>query len=248
MIYQSFARFYDDLFDDHLYDRWQQYVDEHGPQKGHRVLDLAGGAGRLGVLLAKEGYDVTDLDFSEDMLTLAQAHASDAQVKLNLICADMTDLNGLGQYDLVTCFADSLNYLADIDQVTTSMQEVYKHLADGGKFLFDMITPYQTDVVYPGYMYNYEDEERGRAIMWSSYQNDDVDHGVIHDLTFFYQRSDGLYQRGGETHLERAYDLSTVVTAVKQAGFKDPKVTSDFGQQAVNDQTTRWFFECQKVD
>lgn len=69
MIYQSFARFYDDLFDDHLYDRWQQYVDEHGPQKGHRVLDLAGGAGRLGVLLAKEGYDVTDLDFSEDMLT-----------------------------------------------------------------------------------------------------------------------------------------------------------------------------------
>lgn len=248
MIYQSFACFYDDLFDDRLYDEWQQYVDTHCPEETKQILDLAGGAGRLGVRLAQEGYVVTDLDVSEEMLTLAQAHADDANVSLNLICADMTNLKGLGQYDLVTCFADSLNYLADIKQVSQSIQEVYQHLNPGGKFLFDMITPYQTDVVYPGYMYNYADEDGQRALMWSSYQNDDVKYGVIHDLTFFYRQNNCLYRRGAETHFERAYDLATVIQVIQSAGFKQPIVTSDFGQQPINEQTTRWFFECQKVD
>lgn len=248
MIYQSFARFYDDLFDDHLYEEWQQYVEKRCPEKTAQVLDLAGGAGRLGVRLAKKGYRVTDLDFSEDMLTLAQAHSAKAHVPLNLICADMTDLDGLGQYDLVTCFADSLNYLENIDQVAQSMQQVYAHLKVGGKYLFDMITPYQTDVVYPGYMYNYQDDDGKRALMWASYQDDDVIHGVIHELTFFYRQDNGLYKRGTETHFERAYDMSTVVKAVQSAGFAQPIVTSDFGQHPVSKQTTRWFFECQKVD
>lgn len=248
MIYQSFARFYDDLFDDRLYGQWHDYVLTRSTGNTHTILDLAGGAGRLGVLLARDGYDVTDLDFSEDMLALAQAHADDAKIKLNLICADMTNLAGLPQYDLVTCFADSLNYLADRKQVAQSIHEVYSHLKTGGTFLFDMITPYQTDVIYPGYMYNYQDEDGKRALMWSSYANDDVKHGVIHDLTFFYQQENGLYSRGGETHFERAYDLKDVIGLVQTAGFERPIVTSDFGNQRVDKQTTRWFFECQKVD
>lgn len=248
MIYQSFAQFYDDLFDEHLYEEWANYVEKHRSENTKQVLDLAGGAGRLGVLLAQKGYSVCDLDFSEDMLTLAQAHADASQVPLKLVCADMTDLKGLGQYDLVTCFADSLNYLENIDQVTESMQQVYQHLRIGGKFLFDMITPYQTDVVYPGYMYNYEDPDGQRAFMWSSYQYDDVPHGVIHDLTFFYRQNNGLYRRGTETHFERAYGLASVTQAVQSAGFNKPVITSDFGQHPISGKTTRWFFECQKVD
>ena len=248
MIYQSFAQFYDQLFDSDLYERWRTYVKQHCAKNTRQVLDLAGGAGRLAVLLAQDGYQVTDLDFSEDMLTLAQAHAADAGVDLKLICADMTDLTGLPQYDLVTCFADSLNYLDDLSDVQQTLVEVYKHLKANGKLLFDMITPYQTDAVYPGYMYNYEDEDHERALMWSSYANDDVDHGVIHDLTFFYRQQDGSYRRGGETHFERAYELADVVHAVQAAGFRRPVITSDFGNGQVDHQTTRWFFECQKED
>ena len=42
------------------------------------------------------------------MLSLADQHAQSAQVDLALVEADMLDLTGLGQFQTITCFADSL--------------------------------------------------------------------------------------------------------------------------------------------
>lgn len=246
MIYHTFAQLYDQLFDADLYKRWEQFTRENCPAGTQTILDLAGGAGRLAVLLSQAGFTVTDTDLSTDMLALASQHAQEAGVAVNLIQADMRDLAGLPVFDAVTCYADSLCYLADLAAVTTTFQEVYRHLKKGGHFLFDMITSYQTDVVYPGYMYNYEDEGHQRAFMWQSFQNDEVPHGVIHDLVFFNRLADGKYDRVGETHFERAYPLAKVKQALATAGFDQVKVTADFGRQAPDEETTRLFFNCQK--
>ncbi|HJA47116.1 MAG TPA: class I SAM-dependent methyltransferase [Candidatus Limosilactobacillus excrementigallinarum] len=245
MIYGFFAQYYDELFDEKLYSKWAQYVQEN-TLMGGQLLDLAGGAGRLGVLLAQAGYQVTDADLSDEMLALASSHALEADVKLQLVQANMLDLTALGSFDTITCFADSLCYLRDLTEVQQVFQQVHQHLADGGTFLFDMITPYQTDVVYPGFMYNYQSEDQHRYFMWSSYQNDDVEHGVIHELSFFNRLSNGNYQRLAETHFERSYPLQLVVKALQQTGFKRIEVSSDFGHGKLNAQTTRWFFKCQK--
>lgn len=246
MIYHSFAQLYDELFDDQLYLQWRDYTLNRLSPATKSVLDLAGGAGRLACLLAPTGLDVTVADFSAEMLSLAGQHATDAGVKLRLVEADMRDLTGLPTYDAVTCYADSLCYLANLADVQTAFDQVAVHLKPGGKFLFDLITSYQTDDVYPGYMYNYEDEDHREAFMWQSFANDDVDHGVIHELTFFNRLANGNYQRVGETHFERSYPLATVKAALAASGFHQVKVTADFGKQAIQPDTTRWFFECQK--
>lgn len=247
MIYGSFAQYYDELFDNEMYHRWQQYV-KSNTASGSRLLDLAGGAGRLGVLLAKDGYDVTDIDLSDEMLALASNHAQEAKVDLNLIQANMMDLGDCGQFDVVTCFADSLCYLDDLASVQQTFQQVHAHLNEGGQFLFDVITPYQTDEVYPGYMYNWQSADQQRFFMWSSYQDDDVAHGVIHELTFFARQANGQYERVGETHFERSYQLTELLASLKTAGFVNVEVTSDFGQEKINPHTTRWFFKCQVGD
>ncbi|MGM9907190.1 class I SAM-dependent DNA methyltransferase [Limosilactobacillus sp.] len=246
MIYHTFAQLYDQLFDDELYQKWTAYTMANGGQDAHQVLDLAGGAGRLAVLLAKQELAVTVADFSTDMLSLASQHAVAAGVPLTLVEADMRDLSALPQYDLVTCYADSLCYLEGIDDVETTFRQVFDHLTAGGRFLFDMITPYQTDVVYPGYMYNYEDDNHQRAFLWRSYQDDDVEHGVIHELAFFNRLADGQYERIGETHFERSYPLKIITAALTRSGFADIEVRADFGAKAPNEQTTRWFFSCRK--
>lgn len=158
----------------------------------------------------------------------------------------MRNLTNLPQYNLVTCYADSLNYLDDIAAVRMTFRQVYEHLTTDGIFLFDMISPYKTDVVYPGYMYNYEDEDHRHAFMWRSFMDDEVKHGVIHELAFFNQLSNGEYQRVGETHFERAYQLVELQTALNQVGFKRIEVYSNFGQNKVTDKDERWFFKCQK--
>lgn len=246
MIYHTFAQLYDQLFDDQLYEDWAQYTLEHGGERATTILDLAGGAGRLAVLLAKAGKELTVVDLSADMLALAAQHATDAGVELNLLQADMRDLAGLPGYDMVTCYADSFSYLDNLADVTTSFRQVHDHLKAGGHFLFDVITPYQTDVVYPGYMYNYEDDDHQHAFMWRSYGNDEVEHGVIHDLAFFNRLDDGQYERVGETHFERSYPLADLQQALVAAGFNRVRVSADFGRTAPNEETTRWFFDCQK--
>ena len=200
MIYQSFAQLYYELFDAQLYEQWQDYTLNRLPSTSKTVLDLAGGAGRLACLLATAGLDLTVADFSPEMLSLAGKHAAETGVDLQLVQADMRDLAGFPQFDAVTCYADSLCYLDDLADVQETFSQVSAHLAAGGRFLFDMISLYQTDVVYPGYMYNYEDEDQQRAFIWRSFADDDVKHGVIHELAFFNQLPDGNYHRVGETH------------------------------------------------
>ena len=81
MIYQTFARLYDELFDDDMYQAWADFVQTIVPQPT-AILDVAGGAGRLAVLLAQRGYEMTDLDLSPEMLSLAVEHREAAQVGL----------------------------------------------------------------------------------------------------------------------------------------------------------------------
>lgn len=245
-IYSSFAQVYDDLFDGSQYQHWADFTKERIHDQRPAVLDLAGGAGRLSVLLAQQAMKMTDLDQSEEMLSLASKHAAEAGVTVELVAADMRQLDGLPVYDAVTSFADSLNYLPSPEDVEQTLGQVYQHLKTGGTFLFDAITPYQTDVIYPGYMYNYQDEDQQYAFMWSSYADDDVEHGVIHDLSIFQRQADGSYRRFNETHFERAYPLEWWTRALDHAGFQGIRVTADFGHDKVDAKTRRYFVECHK--
>ncbi|AVK62877.1 SAM-dependent methyltransferase [Lactobacillus sp. CBA3606] len=244
MIYQTFAELYDELFDPAMYQQWLDFVRRELPQQDGEILELACGTGRLGVLLAQAGYHVTGLDLSDNMLALAQQHIEAAAVAMPLLEGNMLDLSELGTFSAVTCFADSFCYLPDLAQVQTAFTQVAAHLTATGKFLFDVITPHQTDDVYPGYMYNYRDEER--AFMWTSYAGE-VAHSAEHDLSFFIWNAEkDAFDEVSELHQERTYVLADYQRALAAAGFSQVKVTADFGQAAPNEQTTRWFFECQK--
>ena len=151
--YSTFAEKYDQLFDSELYQEWVDFVTKNS--KATSIMDLGGGAGRLAVLLAQLGYTVDVLDLSPEMLSLAQKHANDANVDLSLLQADMRDFSDWKkEYPIIVSFADALNYLPNLSDFKLAIQQVYDHLAVGGQFLFDVITPYQVNVLYDNYYYN----------------------------------------------------------------------------------------------
>lgn len=244
MIYQTFAKLYDELMEPSMYDEWLQLVENNFKPTAGPVLDLACGAGRLATMMAQKGYHVTGFDLSAEMLALADGHAQDAKVELPLIQGDMTDLSALGQFSLITCFADSFCYLPEPKLLAVTFKQVAKHLTDDGLFIFDVITPYQTDEVYPGYMYNFTDDDR--AFVWQSFY-DEAEHSVIHDLNFFiYNEQTDSYDRINELHHERTYPLAVYQQLLAEAGFSKVEVTANFGKDEISDETTRWFFRCQK--
>ncbi|MDV7718791.1 methyltransferase domain-containing protein [Pediococcus ethanolidurans] len=244
MIYQTFAKLYDDLMDPAMYDQWLDFVSKRQPEKKVNWLDLACGSGRLAVKLIQSGYQVSGFDLSEEMLALADEHAQEAGVTLPLIQGNMLDLSELDQYDVISCFADSFCYLPNDRDLKVCFTQVFHHLKSNGKLLFDVISPYQTDEIYPGYMYNYVDDQQ--AFLWTTYQTEEP-HSVEHDLTFFIKNSaKNTYSKINELHHERTYDLNTYLTLLEAVGFKNTRVSSNFGNSSIDDKSTRWFFECTK--
>lgn len=246
--YSMFAKLYDRLFDLDLYRDWDHFVQANVDSRASkRVLDLAGGSGRLAVLLAKQGYQTTLLDLSSEMLSLASQHAEENHVRLDLIQADMTDDWPLvDSFPLITSFADSLNYLPDLQTLQQTLIQVFHHLKKGGKFLFDVITPYQVKVGYDNYMYN-NDDDPTHIFMWTSFPGDDV-NSVDHDLKFFvYDDQLDAFKLVREIHHEQTYPIKKYITILEKIGFTNIKVTADFGRSPVSDQTTRVFFSVEKA-
>lgn len=242
MIYTTFAQLYDKLMDPQMYRDWVSYFDRYEFEKNSNILDLACGSGRFAVEIAKKGYDVTGFDLSEEMLSLAYQHSYEENIELTLVAGDMQDLSGLEKYNVVTCFADSLCYLTNKRILKNAFREVKQHLKKDGVFLFDVITPYKTDKIYPGYMYNYSDDEQ--TFVWTTYLGE-YEHSVEHDLTFFiFDESINAYKKVNELHKERTYELRDYIELLKEAGFNQIEVSAEFGREDIEKQTERWFFKC----
>ena len=148
---------------------------------GQPVLELAGGSGFLAVLLAQAGYQVTDFDLSDEMLSLAAEKAEEADAQLTLIQGDMRDLSDLPPVPVVTCFDDSICYMANLEEVQQSLHSGSVFAAAGRSF-FSMRTRYIKWTRFSGYMYNYQTDDF--AFLWHSFVGE-VPHSVEHDLTFF---------------------------------------------------------------
>ena len=99
--------------DDSLYDKWTDFSLRHFPKNKKKLLELACGTGIQSVRFSQAGFDVTGLDLSEEMLDVARQRAKEAGEAINFKQGNMLDLSQAGQYDLVTCYSDSICYMAD---------------------------------------------------------------------------------------------------------------------------------------
>lgn len=242
--YETFARVYDSIMDDSLYDLWTDFSLRHLPkEKNAKLLELACGTGIQSIRFKQAGFDVTGLDLSQDMLDLAEKRAKSAKVSIPFVQGNMLDLSPIGNFDYVTCYSDSICYMEDEVDVGDVFVQVYQHLNEGGTFIFDVHSTYQTDEVFPGYSYHENAEDF--AMVWDTYE-DEAPHSVVHELTFFIQDEDGRFTRFDEIHEERTYDLLTYDILLEQAGFKNVKVYADFEDKEPTETSARWFFVCEK--
>ena len=77
----------------------QEVVEARG--KPGRALDLGCGTGVFSVWLAKQGYDVTGIDFIPRAIEMSQARAAAEGVQVNWVNADLLSWNDPGQFDVV---------------------------------------------------------------------------------------------------------------------------------------------------
>lgn len=110
-------------------------VDALALEPGHRVLDLACGAGRYSGLLAAEGFSVTGLDYSRDLLDAAATAVPEAR----FLRGDMRHLPFAGPFDAVVMFFTSFGYFPTDTEHIRVLREVARVTAPGGRYLLDYV-------------------------------------------------------------------------------------------------------------
>ncbi|WP_036224360.1 class I SAM-dependent rRNA methyltransferase [Mesoaciditoga lauensis] len=107
--------------------------------KGGKALDLFTYTGGFAISLASEGMKVDAVDISKEDLQLASENAKLNKVKVNFICQDAFNLNGLEMYDLI--IADPPSLIKNRSQkpkafelLKTLMDQIIDHLNENGKF------------------------------------------------------------------------------------------------------------------
>lgn len=221
MNYGNFAYIYDQLMQDIPYDEWIKYINqilEIHKLKPIRVLDLGCGTCNVSLPLAQQGMEVTAIDLSSDMLTVASEKAHEKKVSIQLVQQDIRELEVLGKYDLVLSMCDSLNYLASLEELEEVFSRVYKVLNTKGLFIFDLNTFYKISEVFGDEIY-FLNEEDISYIWENSY--DSQNERVTMEISFFVKRPDGNYVRFVETHKEKGFHMEDVVTILNKTGFKN---------------------------
>ncbi len=202
--YSYLARYYDTLMNidylswvDYLQATWERFDLEPG-----KVLDLACGTGNITIPLAKKGYQVTALDISNPMLTIARNKAVKDNLQIEFIEGDMRNFSLSESFDVVLCCCDSINYLTSAEDLIRVLNQAYKHTRPGGLLLFDLNSELKLREVYGNQ--SYAELYKDFGYFWDNYFDDETEICRM-ELTFFVPSAKGLYKRVKEVHFEKLW-------------------------------------------
>jgi len=217
--YDSFAPHYDAFTSGSDYDRWADIVLHHARKHGLRgeaLLDVACGTGNSFLPFLRRGFEVTGCDVSAGMLANAARKAPQAQ----LVLADMRELPTLGQFALVTCFDDSLNYLESESDLGAAFASIAANLASDGLALVDLnsLQAYRTTFARD----HVSEGLDGRVFAWRGESAEDVGPGcaALAWIDVFVPAGDGLYSRVRSKHAQRHFSRDRVTALMRAGGLE----------------------------
>ena len=210
--YEYLAKYYDYLLgDEEAFKFWLEYINA---KDYHTVLELASGSGVLAGILKKQGKEVTASDISKEMKEVATNNFDGEYLILNMIDFDLHK-----KYDLILCVCDSINYLYE-EELEQMFKSVYKHLNDGGRFIFDMHNPKRLKEFDEEYIEEGQIDENV-YYQWTI-NSDTFDRTVNEHFTFY--TPEGMIQ---EQHTQNVFEPSVVKEKLESVGL-EPEVVMDF--------------------
>ncbi|MFA6597394.1 MAG: class I SAM-dependent methyltransferase [Ignavibacteriaceae bacterium] len=123
---------------------------------GAKVLDLGCGAGRHALVLASLGFDVTGVDQSAKLLSVAEEDAKKNGLHATFIKADIRNVPFPETFDLILNVFTSFGYFDDDADNFAIFTNIEKLLSRDGVFIFDFLNaeyvkknliPFSSDVI-----------------------------------------------------------------------------------------------------
>ncbi len=240
-MYGEFAYIYDDLMTDVDYKAWYLYIESIFNRFHHKpknILELACGTGNLTYYLANARYDLTCIDISPDMLSIAYNKLTKFK-NVKLLNQNMINFTINQRFDAIISACDSINYIEDEMDLLNTFRNVKKHLKPGGMFIFDINSYYKLRYIIGNNTF-VEDREY-IFYTWQNYFDEKNSIAEFY-LTFFVKKEGGKYIRFDENHIERAYRIEEINYLLEKASFDTIYCYDEFSFEKPRDRSERITF------
>lgn len=137
---KEYAAVYNYLYRDKNYMEECDFIEKVFKRSGIKVksiLDLGCGTGGHALVLARRGYNVVGVDRSKEMLKIAKNKAKNANLDIEFIEGDITNINLNRKFDAVISMFAVMSYQTTNSAIENVCKTAKKHLFAGGIFLFD---------------------------------------------------------------------------------------------------------------
>tara|TARA_B100000902_G_scaffold107627_1_gene109402 strand:- start:2047 stop:2820 length:774 start_codon:yes stop_codon:yes gene_type:complete len=205
--YQSLAPVYDYVMRHVDYDEWASFLHNiflrYAPDVKY-LIDVACGTGNISNELEKIGYELTGVDASESMISIAQQKTLVDGNNNQFIHRDIRELDGVGRFEGAVCVYDSLNYLLETSDIGEAFAQICNILNPGSLFVFDVCTERNSIT----YFNDYSDEEHGPGFTYKrkSYYNK-ANRLQYNEFDIQFEGDETHYR---EQHVQRIYPLKDI--------------------------------------
>jgi SAM-dependent methyltransferase len=138
-LYSELVKYYDRIY------WWKDYNQEvdfltkvlkRYEVRGKRILEVACGTGNHTKILAAKGYEITGVDISDKMLSIARRKV---RSHARFLRGDMRDLDAVvdGRYEAAICLFSAISYNLTRSDLKRTIQGLYDHLKERGVVIFD---------------------------------------------------------------------------------------------------------------
>lgn len=194
-------------------------------KKGAKILDLACGQGRHAIELASRGYDVTGVDYSSYLLSLAKKNMKDKGVKMKFVRGDMRSLGFKNEFDVVVNLFTAFGYFHKESDHIKTLRSVCRSLKEGGIFLLDTVNP---DFLKKHFIHGVARPlQEGKGM---------VEHFFTTDKRWIMRINSGKNSRVSST---RVFDRSELKQLFNTAGFTVKKMWGNFSGNQVSNKNRR---------
>jgi len=140
MVFDNYAKYYNLLYKDKDYKNEVDYIDllikkySKNNKKGMRILDIGCGTGIHANYLAEMGFKVTGIDFSKEMISIANK----GKVKnTDFFVYNATSFDLSVKFDVILSLFHVVSYQTENQNIKDLFVNVSKHLKKNGLFIFD---------------------------------------------------------------------------------------------------------------
>jgi SAM-dependent methyltransferase len=135
-----FARFYDTIYHSVRDSADSDYFLNQSLSAGGKVLEAGVGTGRLFMRALDGGADIYGLDISESMLDILYAGLP-AHQQFRISHQNIIDFRYDFKFNLIIAPFRVFMHLLDKEEQLNALNNIFDHLNDGGKFIFDTFVP-----------------------------------------------------------------------------------------------------------